>query len=164
MAEPKSQPIAFAYEALPELFHNDPHSFLTYLRRDKMNFLRFWWDYVGKNTGSKGESSADGLAFSIRELDTGITVTIISLPKPAKPKEAYYLALVLPKAKGGIFIKKDLTRIFTLEYRLGQDGSEKTIIGEVTPRLKHFDFGPGTEPTLEAFRDAVDNIIITHKI
>jgi len=164
MAEIKSQHLAFSYEALPELFHNDPHGFLTYLRRDKLNFLRFWWDYVGKNVGEKNRVSSEGLDYTIRDLENGVTLTMVTLPTPSKPKEAYYLALVLPKPRGGLFIKKDLTRIFTLECKTDADGTLKTVIGEITPRLKHIEFAQGPDPSLDAFNQAVIEIIKSHKL
>jgi hypothetical protein len=164
MAEIKSQHIVFSYEALPELFHNDSRGFLTYLRRDKLNFLRFWWNFVGKNVGEKNQVSSEGLDFTIRELENGVTLTIITLPTPTKPKEAYYLALVLPKAKAGLFIKKDFTRIFTLERKANADGTSRMVIGEITPRLKHVEFTQGPDPSLEAFNQAVIEIIKSIKV
>ena len=164
MAEIKNQHLTFSYEALPELFHNDPRSFLTYLRRDKLNFLRFWWNFVGKNVGEKNQVSSEGLDFTIRELENGITLTIITLPTPTKPKEAYYLALVLPKAKVGLFVKKDLTRIFTLECKANADGTSRMVIGEITHRLRHVEFAPGPEPSLDAFNQAVVEIIKSHNL
>jgi hypothetical protein len=164
MAEIKSQHQTFAYEALPELFHNDPRAFLTYLRRDKLNFLRFWWDYVGKNTGSKDKASNEGLDYAIQEVENGVTLTMITLPTPTRPREAYYLALVLPKPKGGLFVRKDLTRVFTLESKVDADGTTRLFIGEITPRLKHIHFEDWTDPNPEAFHTAVLEIIKSHNI
>jgi len=164
MAEKKSQHQTFSYEALPELFHNDPHGFLTYLRRDKLNFLRFWWDYVGKTSGQNNQVAFEGLDYSIQELGNGVTLTTITLPTPTRPREAYYLALVLPRPKGGLFIRKDLTRVFTLESKTDVDGNKKMFIGEITPRLKHVEFSKGTDPNLEAFNTEVVEIIKSHNI
>jgi hypothetical protein len=164
MADVKSQHVTFSYEALPELFHNDPRSFLTYLRRDKLNFLRFWWDYVGKNAGAKEQVSSEGLDFSIRELENGVTLTLITLPAPTHPKEAYYLAMVLPKPKGGLFVRKDLTRIFTLENKLDAEGNPKLVVGEITPRLKHVEFAKATDSSLDSFSAAVVEIIKSYKL
>lgn len=164
MGEIKSQPQIFSYEALPELFHTDPHSFLAYLRRDRLNFLRFWWDYVGKNTGQKDTASADGLDFSIKEVENGVTVTVITMPEPVTEKGAYFVAMILPQAKTGIFIRKELTRFFTLENKPSADGSSTTTIGEITPRLKHVTISKGPEPTREAFDNSVKELMATYKI
>ncbi len=164
MVESKSQPHVFSYEALPELFHADPHSFLAYLRRDRLNFLRFWWDYVGKNTGDKNAVSADGLDFSIQEKENGVILTTITMPEPVTEKGAYFIAMILPRAKVGLFIRKELTRIFTLENKPSSDGTSSTTIGEITPRLKHVTLSKGPDPTLEAFKESVNDLMVSYKI
>jgi hypothetical protein len=164
MSEKKEQSLVFSYEALPELFHTDPHGFLVYLRRDRLNFLRFWWNYVGENTGHKEPTSNEGLDFTIRELENGTTLTIIRMPDPVKEKGAYFVAMILPKARGGFLLRRDLTRILTLENRMSPDGSSNTAIGEITPRLKHVIISKGPEPTQQAFNETVLKMISTNKV
>ena len=161
----KDQSQVFSYEALPDLFHHDPHGFLAYLRRDRLNFLRFWWDYVGKNTGKQNIRSNNGLDFTIRELENGTTLVMIELPEPVTEKGAYFEAMILPKFKMGLFfIRSDQTRIFTLENKTTADGTASTTIGEITPRLKHIAISDGPEPTKEAFNKSVINLLHTYKI
>lgn len=164
MGEIKIQSHIFSYEALPDLFHHDPHGFMAYLRRDRLNFLRFWWNYVGENAGQKNPASSEGLDFSIRELENGATLTIIKMPEPVTVKGAFFVAMFLPKSKGGLFLRKDLTRIFTLENTPSADGTSPTTVGEITPRLKHLALSKGPEPTQEAFNETVVGLINTYKI
>ena len=164
MADVKNQHMVFAYEAIPDLFHNDPQGFLTYLRRDRLNFLRFYWDFVGKNVGEKNQVSMEGLDFIVHELDTGVTLTIITMPKPTKSKEAYFLALILPKPKGGLLLRRDVTRVFTLEYRIDDEGNPKTVLGEITHRRMHAYMGNGPDPNYDNFKKIMLEIIKTKKI
>jgi hypothetical protein len=172
MVESKSQQYVFSHQAIPELFHADPRGFLAYLNRDKMSFLNFWWENVGKNIGETHKILSEGLDFSIQEIIHGIILTMITLPNPTKSKEAYYIALVLPKEKEGLLLRRDVTRIFLLEYRLEAQSEfepvtehfPETRLVEITQRLRRIDLQKGPEANLEAFTKAVLQLIEKFKI
>jgi hypothetical protein len=172
MVVPKSQQYVFSHQAIPELFHTDPRGFLAYLNRDKMSFLNFWWENVGKNIGETNKVSGEGLDFSIQEIVHGIILTMITLPLPAQSKEAYYIALVLPKEKGGLLLRRDVTRIFLLEHRLETQSEfepvtehfPETRLVEINQKMHRIDLQKGPPADLEAFTQTVLKLIEKFKI
>ncbi len=47
MDKTKSQAINFAFEVVPLMFHSQTTDFITYLKKDGLQFLEFWWKYIG---------------------------------------------------------------------------------------------------------------------
>jgi hypothetical protein len=154
MPKKDSQHYQFAYKALPILFHNQSSDFLTYLARDGVEFLKFYWNYVATETDDDGKSPADGMAYEVREIAGGQKLVLITLPKPRKPPEAYFLAMLTPPVKRSVLPWRNYARVVGLEYHL--DG---THLCDLTPRALRVDQGIGPRPVLEDFYKAARKLM-----
>ena len=148
----KTQSYRFAFEAINTIFQRTPADFDMYLERDGIKFIKFWWDKVGLDVPEDQRSEAKGLAFTHRNLEDGRTITLITLPKPTTEPEAYFLALIPKPLKHNYFFTwKNNTRLISLEYKLDEDGSPTTQLGEWTYRFNHFKIEGTCPPDLESF-------------
>jgi hypothetical protein len=154
MPKRDSQHYVFAYKAIPILFHNQSKDFLTYLDRDGVEFLKFYWNYVATETDEEGKSSPEGLAYEIREVEGGRKMVLVTMPRPHKPPEAYFLALITPPPKRSFLPWQNHARVIGLEYH-----SEGTHLCDLTPRAIRVDQGTGPRPVLEDFYRAVCQMI-----
>lgn len=164
MNKNKSQHYNFSHEAIPILWHKETSHFLTYIAKDGIAFLRFYWKHIKENLGAKIESSSDGLDYSIKELSVKnnkiLKIIILTLPKPQEIGEVYYMALVkLPDKKtfADLFmIHLPTTKVYTLELA-GYDENKLplTNIMEITPRTRNIKLREGTQPNFKLFYDEI---------
>lgn len=160
MARKNSQHHEFVYDAMPGLFHSTPVDFITFLERDGMKFLNFWWDHLGQKKPTELLTSSKGMTYEMRTLEDGTAVILLTMPPPQNDKEAYFLALTYKPEEQKGMIKRKGTRCFTLEMWRDDQGTY-TVVGEVTPRRVHHDLGEGPQPQLDAFFDAVCRVLNT---
>ncbi len=152
----RDQQTDFVSQALTDLFHTSPDEFLFLLNRDGTKFLRFYWDQVGKRLPSTQLVPAFGLNYDIRTPWRNAKVAVITLPKPKKEPEAYFVALVYrPHRVTPIFRISDTTMVVALEYQTDEMGNEGTLLVEWTRRFERESLNISPEPTLDAFYDAV---------
>ena len=149
----QSQHYVFAYEALAVLFLTQNHRFLDMIEKDGNKFLKFWWDYAGTNIAPEFHVEPKGLGSSIRKLENGATVVMVTLPEP-KLGEAFFIALHSPKRRPFLFWKNYPVHI-ALERGENPDGSLKPIMAYWTSRGRHVYIGPGPDPDLETFYQVV---------
>ena len=93
--------------------------------------------------------------------DDNITVSLITLPKPQVISEAYFIALIYCPWKLNFFLKqKVIPRFLLLEYSVPHGyGNQSTVLHEWTADGRHINLGYGCEPTLEAFYEAICNLL-----
>jgi hypothetical protein len=150
MPKRDSQHYQFAYKAIPILFHNQSKDFLKHLEQDGVKFLKFYWDYIATETDDEGKSSSDGMGYEIRKIEDGKKMVLLTLPRPRKPPEAYFLALITPPPKRSLLPWQNHARVVGLEYH-----SDATHLCDLTPRAIRVDQGIGPRPVLEDFYIAV---------
>jgi hypothetical protein len=152
----KSDQIVFATQAIPALFHRTPEQFLAFLEKDGNKFLRFYWDEAGKNEGVGTRTPPLGLNHDIRKPDPHTTVILVILPRPKAAPEAFYLALVYRPLRRTPFLGvSDTTKVIALELADSVGEAPATLLREWTRKLKSETLGPGPEPHLEQFYQAV---------
>ena len=162
MKQTKSHFQTFVFEALPILFHNQTQDFIDFLNRDGMNFLQFWWNKIGEKFDETERTDSKGLAYDIKELESGAAIVLLTLPAQAKP-EVYFMALFQPKQKKTFLKWENFARVFCLVHDMNQDRDTGTMLIEVTPRGKRVPVGPGPLPSLNAFYTAVRKYVIKNK-
>jgi len=88
-------------------------------------------------------------------------VVIITLPKPQVISEVYFIALLCrPRENNFSSGEKVIPRFLLLEYSVSRGyGSLNTALYEWTEESVHKNIGYGCEPTLEAFYEAVCNLL-----
>ncbi len=131
----KTQQTAFIQDALTDLFHSSPESFLSLLNRDGTRFLRFYWDKVGEKFPPEQRRDSFGLNYVIRQPRASTTIGLITLPAPQVPGEAHYAAVVY-RPHRRLLLVSDTTAFFALEA-LGEDeGLPRAELVEWTRRLE----------------------------
>jgi hypothetical protein len=152
----ETQQIDYATQALPDLFHASPEQFLFLLGRDGTKFLRFYWNEVGKKLNLQQLLPPFGMNFDIRKPHAGLSLALITLPKPQHEGEAYYIALIYrPSRRTLIFGLSDTTKVIGLEHWLDETGNERTVMAEYTRRLQREPIKSGLQPSLESFYKAI---------
>ncbi len=161
MDKNKSQHWNFTHETIPIMWHKQNDSFLKYLDKDGVKFLRFWWKHLVDNMGVLVPSSPEGLGFHLKETPDKdgkpIKMVSITLPEPTMDGEVYYMFLVKKPKKKTIadFMLLRLPTTFVISLQrdgVNPDGTIKTIMYELTPLGRNVRIGPGVEPILDTFQ------------
>lgn len=97
--------------------------------------------------------SANGLGYTLRELENGWVAVVVTLPPPQGMTEAYFVALLQkPGESGG--------RVFTLELGFSLTAeSSHTVLCEWTPDGTHLNRGPGPTPDVELFLQTITPLL-----
>jgi hypothetical protein len=151
----------FSYEVLPLLFHNEGAQFIVLLRRDGINFLKFWWDRAGINLDESMRVSPEGMDFEIKKVNDGREMVLVKLPPPREAPEAYYLALVTKPKKRSLLPWRNLAKVFALsrDADLDSTGAPNTTLVELTRTARYVPIGKGPRPTLKEFSKVVFGMI-----
>ncbi len=153
----RDQHYYFVHQMLRDVFFRMPVEIITILKDKRRNdhLLRLW-NMAGEYVGQSSSVAADGLCCKIRKLDS-MVVAIITLPAPEVCPEAYFVALVYRPSSSK---QKALTRFITLEDSLNLGGhSHASNLCEWESKGSHSKVDSGCEPTLEAFFEAVCNLL-----
>ncbi len=141
---------------LPSLFHSTPEQFIIFLARDGNKFLKFYWEQAGKHLGDGLPEGSFGLNYDIRKPNAQTTVTLLTLPGPQVPGESYFAGLIFRPFRMPTLLKPgDPTQVFTLDAPDLGDDSCWPVLAERTRRLVRREIGPGPQPYLEQFYQAV---------
>jgi hypothetical protein len=143
------QHYAFAHRMLPSIFLNEPAKFIGTLEQAGNDFLYYLWESLGNRLEASDLVAPEGLDCQLNQLDNDTTIALITLPPPQQITEAYFVATVY---------RPPMKRFITLEYGSHGDGRQRTVLCEWTADI-HSNMGDGPEPTLEAFFEAVVNLI-----
>jgi hypothetical protein len=147
----------FAHRLLPALFHEDPAQFVSLLQRDGLPFLAFWWQKARQDFPPDEHVSADGLGYTLRELEGGWLAVVVTLPPPQGMTEAYLVALLQQRLPAAA---KPNTRVFTLELGFSLTSeTAHTVLCEWTPESTHLNRGTGPTPEVEAFLTAIQPLL-----
>lgn len=146
MADPRQQPYIFAHIALPALFFRTPESMLQNFQDQGPEFLRYLWRQIGLKEGQHDELAGMQINVSVHKTEAE-SIGLITLPSPANPTEAYFVAAVWAAGEA---------RYFTLELGQNLDGSTRTVFCEWDAHGRHFNRGDGPPAdSPQAFLDAV---------
>jgi len=160
MGQDKTQNMIFVSEVLPSLFHDSPKQFLTFLSKDGTQFLRFYWQEVGKRMGIVGQALLFGLNYDIRTPDKKTVIALVTLPAPPRVGEAYFAAgIYRPLRVTPILRVSDMTKVVVLELDITVDDRPRTLLVEWTKRLVRDVISTGPDPVLEAFYAAVLDLV-----
>lgn len=151
----------FTYEVLPLLFHNETSQFIALLKRDGLNFLKFWWDRAGVNLDESMRVSPEGMDFEFKKINDGREVVLIKLPAPKEAPEAYFLAMVEKPKKHSLLPWRNLARVFALSRAANLDstGTQNTTLVELTRTARYVEVGKGSRPNMKDFYKTVSGIV-----
>jgi hypothetical protein len=155
-----SQQDVFVSKVVPTLFHSTPEEFVRFLERDGTKFLRFYWEQAGKDEQAHGRSSALGLNYDIRLPFPHTTVVLITLPRQTSARGTVFMAAIYRPMRRGPFLGvSDATKVISLDVTQEVDGKPVTALKEWTHKLVVEPLGPGPEPRLEEFYQAVCELV-----
>lgn len=160
MLKEKSQHYNYSHEAIPTIFHSQTKDFFTFLERDGLKFLRFWWDHVGERLDNSKLSSFEGTHFEIREVpDRKSRIVLLRLPSPKEHGEFYMMALVQTPQRRLPMVRIPNTRVFALERVPAEKSASGTMMVEVTQRVRVVPVREGPSPTFATFYPLVVNTV-----
>jgi hypothetical protein len=145
----------FAHIALPRMAEKVGHSLLDTPPPEGLTALLVAaWGETGDRLPAEDRLIGDGLSGEVFDID-GHRMLVVTMPPPLHPPEAYLAALVRPAGSDS----STGLRCFTLELGTGPE-VQPTVIGEWVAG-GHRNYGPGPEPTVDAFVAALDKLL-TH--
>lgn len=143
MDQKKSQAINYAFEVIPIMFHSQTADFITYLKRDGLKFLEFWWNYIGDQLPEEKRCPFEGMDYKMVDINEKDTMAIITMPEPHDDGEAYYILLLAKPEKRFAWVRLPSTRVLVLIKKEEPDNPNGTELGEVTPRGLYVRFRKG---------------------
>ncbi len=160
MNQKKSQHYNYAREALPTVFHSQTGGFMMYLERDGLKFLEFWWKHVGKRLDDTQLSPFKEVAYEVHDVpEKKSKIYLVKLPPVREFGEMHMLAFVKLPEKRVPMVRWPSTRVVALEHVEPKYSQSGTMMSEITPRTRIIPIGPGPEPALSAFYQAVFDYI-----
>jgi hypothetical protein len=122
------------------------------LVKHKAGFLHFLWDRVGDRAAEQGGDEArlspEGLALTIREVDSLTLALVVTMPPPEIQTEAYFVGMVVgPKGRAAYW---------TLEKASPVLGPASGVhLCQWNERGVHALLKADVQPTLESFVGAI---------
>jgi hypothetical protein len=151
MDKNKSLQFNFGFEAIPVLFHNQTNDFINYLKKDGVEFLKFWWNHVSDQLDESKRLSPDGIDFE-REQHGDTNLVFITFPTPKTDGDPIFLACIGRPEKRFAWVRLPNTDVYILSRYDGCSVQNKTAFGEVSPRGIYGEYGIGLTPSLEDFK------------
>jgi hypothetical protein len=162
MDSKKSQAINFAYEVVPVMFHSQTTDFITYIKRDGLKFLEFWWNYIGEQLEKGQECTFEGMDYKLVDLDGKNTMIIVTMPQPRDPGEALYLILVAKPERRFAWVRLPSTHVLALISRPTEDDPLATELGEITPRGIYVRIRKGPVPNIQTMTNIGMELVKPH--
>jgi hypothetical protein len=154
MDKKKSLQYNFGFEAIPILFHSQTSDFMSYIEKDRVDFLKFWWNHVGDQMEEAKRITPDGIAFEC-EQHKDINITFITFPTPREDGDPIFLACIARPEKRFGWVRLPNTDVYVLSRYDECPVQNKTAFGEISPRGLYRDHGIGLNPTMEDFKRIV---------
>jgi hypothetical protein len=155
MDKKKSQHYNFCFEVMPSLFHSQTDDFMTYLQRDGLKFLEFWWNHVGQQLPFEQLVPFSSLKYEIVERTPSTKIIFITLPPPKNEGEMFFMALIRNPEKRFAWVRLPSTRMIGLVKRSKDKYKSGTELGDLTPRAIFVSIGEGPTPTMQEFKDKI---------
>ncbi len=157
MDKNKSHQWNFVFEALPALFHSQTDSFVKYLDKDGVKFLKFWWDHMGDKLPAEKRVTAAGLTFEKDDLNPKTRLITITLPSPREDGDTYFIGLIPRPERRFAVVKLYNSSMFVLIRKDDVNLPNHTSFGEVTPKGNYRERGIGLKPTKQDFKRIIKN-------
>jgi len=95
MDKKRSQHFNYTFESLPTIFHSQTKNFFTYLEKDGMKFLEFWWDHMGVRLGQEESDPFEDISYEIKDIpEKKSRMVLLKLPEPKNFYECYFMAFL----------------------------------------------------------------------
>jgi hypothetical protein len=161
MDKKKSQHYNFCYDVIPALFHAQTKDFMTFIERDGLKFLEFWWKHIGTQLPTEMLVPFASTTFEIVDLDIKppTRVVYITLPPPHAEGEIYFLALISKPERRFAWVRLPSTRILALAKQSKDKYASGTEIGDLTPRAIFVSLGEGPVSSFGEFKRKVLEMI-----
>lgn len=153
----KSHQWNFVFDAMPALFHSQTNSFVKYVDKDGVKFLKFYWDHIGDRLPENKRVSAAGLATEKEDLDDKNLLITITLPSPKENGDVYFIGLIPKPERRFAFVRFYTSTMFVLIRKDDVDQPNRTSFGEVTPKGNYIERGIGLKPTKQDFKRIIKN-------
>lgn len=157
--KPRHEYYAFAHQAIPDIFFNDPKLFFDTLIEHGPIFPRYIWKQLEKLAQPEYESRSKEILVDFSNIGN-ISVALITLPPPNHPTEVFFIALLhYPKTSS----QNNLYRLLTLEYGVNLDGEAYAVFSEWENKDMHRNLGVVPTPTKESFLHKIEDVFSISK-
>jgi hypothetical protein len=152
----RSHHYTFAHGVIQDYVAAHPLQFITLMvSPDRDDFVAWLWEQAARYVGSPISGIDISLtAVACREV-SGYPVVFIRLPPPTAIAEAICVAIVGIGAEEG---ERYMARYILLEAGVDSNNNPRTVLCEWAAGV-HSNYGDGPEPELEAFVEAVKNLL-----
>jgi hypothetical protein len=151
MDNKRSQHFNYTFESLPTIFHSQTKNFFTYLEKDGLKFLEFWWDHMGVRLGQEESDPFEDISYEIKEIpEKKSRMVLLKLPEPKNFYECYFMAFLEEPLKRWP-VRLPNTRVFVLEYVPMKISATGTSFGEITRSARYIRYEDGPQPELNIF-------------
>ncbi len=162
--EPRCHHYTFAHLALRSVAQEQPLAFLGVLASpDARRFLANLFQSVSEHCKEREPKPDFGIEdVAVHPVRIGhYPCAVIEMPRPRATTETFFVAAVLlADLDQGLPDSKDVKlRYFTLEKGFVIGGPPRTVLCEWTAEGSHVNYGDGPEPQLEAFTEAVREML-----
>jgi len=150
----RTQHYKFAHEVLRDLFFENKDKLFQDILYSEEGLRGLWYRvgefYIENFEGPKLLDSS-GLTIEWKESENH-SLFIITLPKPEKSPEAYFVGMVVPHNSS------DKARYITLEYGMDVMNQPYTVLCGWDGKT-HLNYAEGDEPTVEAFTNTLVSML-----
>lgn len=155
MDNKRSQHFNYTFESLPTIFHSQTKNFFTYLEKDGINFLEFWWDHMGVRLGQEDSDPFENVSFTVKDIpEKKSRLVLLTMPAPKNLFECYFMAFLEEPLKRWP-VRLPNTRVFVLEYVPANISATGTSFGEITRSARYIRYHDGPQPELDEFHQKV---------
>jgi hypothetical protein len=155
MDKNKSLQYNYGFEAIPVLFHSQTTDFKSYIKKNGLEFLEFWWNHVCDQMDETKRASSEGISFEYEQHYKNIDLFYITLPAPQEDGDPIFLACIARPERRFSWVRLPSTDVYVLSRYDGCNAQHKTAFGEVSPRGLYRDIGIGLNPTMADFKRIV---------
>ena len=125
---PRPHHYAFAYRVLPSVIFGPPSIIKSFTQRSSLQKLTDSWRAVGESMHPGNTVPPNGLEIEVLPYSKRSELLLITLPVPRRPLEAYFVAIVVPRAN--LFgVRRGVARYFLLSHSaiFGENEPEGTV-------------------------------------
>jgi hypothetical protein len=155
MASPRCAHYQLAHVAIRSVAFKNPYDFMSLMASDKaLEMLSSLLEQVGEHCAGEELLELNELAIH-RTRVLGSPCLIVELPSAEVPPEAHFVGVWLTANDGP---ETGQVRYFTLEAADEQQ-PDRTLLGEWSGAGDHLEHGAVSEPSLEAFIEAITALV-----
>ncbi|MEM6990968.1 MAG: hypothetical protein AAF721_10735 [Myxococcota bacterium] len=154
-SQPRGAHHLYAHRGLPHTFLRNPPGILQILAsEDALEFLSGMWGVVEKELPPEEHIGSDGLAIGVFPMENETHAAVVTMPRPQREFEAFYVALVAKLEGNDAF-----ARVFSLVLTSPPTTDPEAAILEWNAQGEHEFVEQRADVDPGAFVDAIETVL-----